>query len=206
MRLLPTLFFLAFAVLAPLAGQRGDFDNLLGTDLSQWDAVGDGLWQLTPDGILLGHRPIGEAPTSFDAWKSSPAWLYTKKQYGEYDLHLDYFLGSQGSAGVSIRDSSRANPPAPAAYVIPIVAEASADWPSGSIQGLVRAPATAQKPNAWNSLNIESRQDGLRVLINGVVTAEYTGRPGQSLAGPIGLQLHDRASVVMIRNIWILER
>jgi len=75
---------LAICVSGTLSAQRGDFDNLLGGDLSQWDSVGDGVWKLTPDGILLGRRPVDTASaeviegSSFEAWRSSQAWLYTK--------------------------------------------------------------------------------------------------------------------------------
>lgn len=217
------LVFLIVCVTGTLVAQRGDFDNLLGDDLSQWDSVGDGVWKLTPDGILLGRRPVDTASaeviegSSFEAWRSSQAWLYTKKEYGEYDLHLDYFVGAPGNSGISIRDRRRAQfavtvpndgtrTPARTAYEIQINADWPDDWPTGSVYGLTRAKDGIQKQDEWNSLNIESRNDGIRVLVNGVVVAEHPGRPGHTLVGPIGLQLHDRSSVVMFRNIWILER
>lgn len=221
-------YFLLFVLLALPAtqtalAQRGDFDNLLGKDLSQWESVGDGIWKLTPDGILLGHRPVVDAgqgvvdASSFAAWKSSQAWLYTKKEYGEFDFHLDYFVGAPGNSGVSIRDSSRAQfavtvppdserTPAHMAYEIQINPGGSDQWPTGSIYGLVRAETGVEKLDAWNSLNIESRKGGIRVSVNGIVVAEHAGLPDRPLTGPIGLQLHDRGSVVMFRDIWLMER
>jgi hypothetical protein len=219
------LVFVLFALstTASLVAQRGDFDNLLGGDLSQWESVGDGVWKLTPDGILLGARPVDRdsavivQASSFDEWRGSQAWLYTKKEYGEFDLHLDYFVGAPGNSGISIRDPHRAQfavtipvdgtrTPAKTAYEIQINADWPDDWPTGSVYGLARAKEGVQKQDEWNSLNIESRNDGIRVLVNGVVVAEHPGRPGHTLAGPIGLQLHDRSSVVMFRNLWVLER
>ena len=219
------LAFLLLALLAtPVApAQRGDFDNLLGKDLSQWDSVGDGIWKLTPDGILLGRRPVTDASqavvqgSSFTAWKSSQAWLYTKEEYDEYDLHLDFFVGAPGNSGVSIRDQSRAQfavtvphdaerTPAHVAYEIQINAGAPDQWPTGSIYGLERARTGVEKLDAWNSLNIESRKSGIRVSVNGIVVAEHASLPDRPLTGPIGLQLHDRGSVVMFRDIWLMER
>lgn len=219
------LFLLLGAALAapPAPAQRGDFDNLLGKDLAQWESVGDGVWKLTPDGILLGSRPVTEQSlaivesASFDAWKSSQAWLYTKKEYGEYDLHLDYFVGAPGNSGVSIRDQSRAQfavtvppdaqrTPAHVAYEIQINAGGPDQWPTGSIYGLERAKTGVENLDAWNSLNIESRKTGIRVSINGIVVAEHAGLADRPLTGPIGLQLHDRGSVVMFRDIWLMER
>lgn len=218
------LFLFLAALVTPAAlAQRGDFDNLLGKDLSQWESVGDGIWKLTPDGILLGHRPVTDASqaivqgSSFAAWKSSQAWLYTKKEYGEYDLHLDYFVGAPGNSGVSIRDQSRGQfvvtvpldaekTPAHVAYEIQIIASEPEQWPTGSIYGIQRAKTGVEKLDAWNSLNIESRKSGIRVSINGIVVAEHAGLPDRPLTGPIGLQLHDRGSVVMFRDIWLMER
>ena len=218
---LPLLLVLLAAQTAQ--AQRGDFDNLLGKDLSQWESVGDGIWKLTPDGILLGHRPVTDESqavverASFTAWQSSQAWLYTKKEYGEFDLHLDYFVGAPGNSGVSIRDPSRAQfavtipldanrTPAHVGYEIQINAGGSDQWPTGSIYGVERARTGVQKLDAWNSLNVESRKSGIRVLVNGIVVAEHPGLPDRPLTGPIGLQLHDRGSVVMFRDIWLMER
>ena len=218
---LPLLLVLLAAQTAQ--AQRGDFDNLLGKDLSQWESVGDGIWKLTPDGILLGHRPVTDESqaiverASFTGWQSSQAWLYTSKDYGEFDLHLDYFVGAPGNSGVSIRDQSRGQfavtvpldaerTPAHVAYEIQIIASEPEQWPTGSIYGIQRAKTGVEKLDAWNSLNIESRKSGIRVSVNGIVVAEHPGLPYRPLTGPIGLQLHDRGSVVMFRDIWLMER
>ncbi|MDA0204677.1 MAG: DUF1080 domain-containing protein [Acidobacteria bacterium] len=222
-RYLLTGLLLAFLSASVASAQRGDFDNLLGKDLVQWESVGDGIWKLTPDGILLGYRSVsdeGEAIVeggSFAAWRSSQAWLYTEKEYGEYDLHLDYFVGAPGNSGVSIRDQSRGQfavtipldadrTPAHVAYEIQINANGPDQWPTGSIYGIERAKTGVQKLDEWNSLNIESRKSGIRVSVNGIVVAEHASLPDRPLTGPIGLQLHDRGSVVMFRDIWLMER
>jgi hypothetical protein len=222
-RILLSFLLLAFVAAQTALAQRGDFDNLLGKDLSQWESVGDGIWKLTPDGILLGHRPVTDNSqaivegSSFAAWKTSQAWLYTKKDYGEYDLHLDYFVGAPGNSGVSIRDQSRGQfavsvpldadrTPAHVAYEIQILADEPGQWPTGSIYGVARAKTGVQKLDEWNSLNIESRKSGIRVSVNGIVVAEHASLPDRPLTGPIGLQLHDRGSVVMFRDIWVMER
>jgi hypothetical protein len=96
--------------------------------------------------------------------------------------------------------------PAHVAYEIQINAGGSDQWPTGSIYGLERAKTGVEKLDAWNSLNIESRKGGIRVSINGIVVAEHAGRPDRPLTGPIGLQLYDRGSVAMFRDIWLMER
>jgi hypothetical protein len=59
--------------------------------------------------------------------------------------------------------------------------------------------------NQWNSLDIESRKSGIKVMVNGQLAAEHPGEPGRPLAGPIGLQLHDQFTFLLFRNIGIRE-
>ncbi|MEP6716204.1 MAG: family 16 glycoside hydrolase [Terriglobia bacterium] len=54
-------------------------------------------------------------------------------------------------------------------------------------------------------MDIESRTAMIRARLNGVTVAESPGDPSRSGTGPIGLQLHDRFSTVLFRNVRILE-
>jgi hypothetical protein len=54
-------------------------------------------------------------------------------------------------------------------------------------------------------MDIESRHDMIRVRLNGQPVAESPGDPTRSKTGPIGLQLHDRFTWIMFRNIKIRE-
>jgi len=58
----------------------------------------------------------------------------------------------------------------------------------------------------WNSLDIESRSDRIRVRLNGQVVAEGPGEASRPKTGPIGLQLHDQFTFALFRNIRIRER
>jgi hypothetical protein len=67
------------------------------------------------------------------------------------------------------------------------------------------AKTGAQHDDDWNALDIEARDSGIKVKLNGQLVSQYPGVPGRPLKGPIGLQLHDQTSVVMFRNIKIKE-
>ena len=54
-------------------------------------------------------------------------------------------------------------------------------------------------------MTIESRKTGITVSINGKQVSHSSGDPVRSLTGPIGLQLHDRNTVVMFRDLRIRE-
>jgi hypothetical protein len=162
---------------------------------------------------------VKKADTSFIGRQ---AWLYTKDVYGEFDLHVEYFLPSGGNSGVSIRDGSRGHnaigetdaerpdlaafpktTPAHIGYEIQIIDDDKETYPTDSVYSFVPAKTGAYRKGEWNALDIESRNDRIRVRLNGELVAEYPGEPGRAKVGPIGLQLHDLFSVVMFRNIRI---
>jgi type 1 glutamine amidotransferase len=205
-------------------GWRPLFD---GKTLEGWEPRGDCKWSVLPDGSLLGQRTPGAAPAdrkAYDGWLGMQAWLYTKAEYGEFDLHVEYWIPAGGNSGVSIRDRSRAHgaigesdearpdlagfpktTPAHIGYEIQIIAGDRETYPSGSIYSLVPAKTGVQRLGAWNSMEIESRNARIRVRLNGQTVAEGPGEEARSRTGPIGLQLHDRFSTAMFRNIRIRE-
>src|SRR5436190_1585572 len=115
MKKLPCIILLA----GPLAA--ADWKPLFnGKNLDGWEAIGDGQWTVMADGTLLGQR-IGDlrkmltpggplpAPQQFKGWVDTQSWLYTRRSdFGEFDLHLEYWTKTTGNSCVSIRDSSRA--------------------------------------------------------------------------------------------------
>jgi hypothetical protein len=203
-----------------------------GKNLDGWEIRGHGEWAVMKDGTLVGKRVWPDYPKQFTfpmqakefrRWLGRQAWLYTKAEFGEFDLHLEYWVPPGGNSGVSIRDVSRAhysieeaNEPAPTrtklegspahiGYEIQIIDPDKQKFPSGSIYLFKAAKIGVQKSSGWNAMDIESRNDDIRVKVNGVVVAESAGDPSRSKVGPIGLQLHDQFSMMMFRNIRIRE-
>ena len=205
-----------------------------GKNLDGWEVRGEGIWTVMPGGVLLGQRkqPEGDTPLGapwpidlkqYRKWRYRQAWLYTKKEYEDFDLHVEYWIPAQGNSGVSIRDPSRAHyaigepdslrpdlasfpktTPAHIGYEIQIL-DGMDKNPTGSIYGLVPAKFGGQRRGEWNSLDIESRHSGIRVRLNGELVAEGPGEQGRPLRGPIGLQLHDQFTFVFFRNLKIRE-
>lgn len=226
MRIALAAFAFGLGAGAPSAG-AADWQDLLRDGLAGWRVLGDGHWSHRADGVVsasFGHdrqaafrdrASIGAE--EFALWTARQSWLYTKREFGEYDLHLEYWVNTPGNSGVSIRDPSLARcgiaerpdfacTPSKLGYEIQINSEYSDRWSTGSIYGLARAPAGLQRIGEWNRLNIESRTDAIRVYVNGQLASEHPGDPERPGRGPIGLQLHDLHSFVQFRNIWILER
>ena len=196
------LFLLSMPLTLPAA-------KLLNGNLDNWEVIGDGIWMVLRDGVLVGQRDPKKA--------EHQSWLYTKKNdYGEFDLHLEYWTKTSGNSGVSIRDTSRAKwgvitppdykrTPSKIGYEIQINNRFPDPHPSGSIYGFMDAPKDSQRVDDWNSMDISSRNDKITIKLNGKVVAEHAGDPQRSKTGPIGLQLHDQFSIIMFRNVRIQE-
>ena len=195
-----------------------------GKNLDGWEVIGDGQWTIMRDGTVVGQR-TGDlrklfAPTATPpgkGWIDNQSWLYTiRNDYGEFDLHLEYWTKSAGNSGVSIRDTSRAKwgvttppdytkTPSKIGYEIQINNRYPDPHPSGSIYGFMDAPKDAQHDDDWNAMDIISRNDKITIKLNGRIVAEHPGDPQRSKTGPIGLQLHDQFSIVQFRNVRIKE-
>ncbi|HLJ14323.1 MAG TPA: DUF1080 domain-containing protein [Bryobacteraceae bacterium] len=230
---LPIAGILSLALLAPAVMRSQDWLPLFnGKDLDGWQVRGAGEWAVMKDGTVVGKRvwpdytklftfPI--TAQQFRHWLGRQAWLYTIGEFGEFDLHVEYWIPPGGNSGVSIRDVSRAHysigntdepdpvrttlkgSPAHIGYEIQIIDPDKQKYPSGSIYLFAAAKQGVQKSSDWNSMDIESRNDRIRVKLNGEMVAASPGDPARSKVGPIGLQLHDQFSMAMFRNLRIRE-
>jgi hypothetical protein len=199
-----------------------------GKNLDGWETKGDGQWTVLGDGILIGRPVSGEknpfgaawpvtlAEKQYTDWRQTQSWLYTVAEFGQFDLHVEYLTPQGGNSGISIRDHTRGKfaigpvpdytkTPAHHGYEIQIVNGVKTKFPSGSIYLFAPAAFGHEKTSDWNTLDIESRNDIIRVKLNGVEAASHAGDPARPKTGPIGLQLHDRFNVILFRNIRIRE-
>jgi hypothetical protein len=182
---------------------------LNGKNLDGWQIVGDGVWNVLSDGTLMGQRRLGKADYQ--------SWLYTKKEFGDFEVEMDLWVRLDGNSGVSILDTSRgryaggvehdgSKLPSVVGYEIQIVfSSAEGKFPTGSIYHYVEGKRGFRRDNDWNRLNIEHRNGMIRVRLNGQLVAQMPRHADRAKSGPIGLQLHDVNSVLMVRNIRIKE-
>jgi hypothetical protein len=222
-------FVLVFALLAVYDAAAQDWKTLYnGKNLDGWQTRGDGKWTVLADGTLLAC-PVSGAKNPFGAewpvnlsekqyldWRQTQSWLYTVDEFGQFDLHVEFLTHAGGNSGISIRDNTRGQhaigpspdynkTPAHNGYEIQIINGVKTKFPTGSIYLFAPAEFGHERVNDWNSLDIESRKDVIRVKLNGQQVASHPGDPKRPQTGPIGLQLHDRFSVMMFRHIMIRE-
>ena len=224
-----TLRILVCLLLLSLSASAQEWKPLFnGKNLDGWETKGDGQWRVLTSGVLIGtpvsggKNPFGEAwpvtitEKQYMDWRQTQSWLYTVAEFGVYDLHVEYLTPVGGNSGISIRDSTRGKyalgpspdytkTPAHFGYEIQIINGVKTKYGSGAIYLFAPAELGHEKENDWNSLDIESRNDMIRVKLNGVEVSRHPGDPARPKTGPIGLQLHDRFNVIMFRNIKIRE-
>lgn len=190
----------------------GEWTKLLnGTNLDGWQIVGGGNWSVLSDGTLVGQSDP-EKPFQ------QQSWLYTKREFTQYDLHIEYWMKLGSNSGISIGDRSRGRhavpgpasdphkTPARIAYEINLDNGQPVDYDiSGSLYLIAKAVPGIQNRTDWNSIDIQVRKDLIRVRVNGKIVVEHPGLPDRPKAGPIGLQLHDSSDVIMFRNIRVSE-
>ncbi|MBS1827234.1 MAG: DUF1080 domain-containing protein [Acidobacteria bacterium] len=230
-RLSQIFLALALAAVLPVYGQskppKGYRLLFNGKTLDGWESRGDGKWTVLSDGTLSGQRvwdrlflSPGKSPLKDDKayrdWLNNQAWLYTKAEFGDFDLHVEFWTKTEGNSGISIRDTSRGEygiskppdfnrTPSKLGYEIQINNQYPDPTPTGSIYTFTKAPKEAMKEDDWNSFDIEARNGMIRVKLNGKLVSDIKADPKRPARGPIGLQLHDQFSIVQFRNIWIKE-
>src|ERR1044071_8309520 len=100
------LFFVTLAVWSlwaesskPPSGYRPLFN---GKNLDGWEQRGEGQWTVLSDGTLLAQRMWDRMMLSpdkktfpsdkeFKQWLDNQAWLYTKAEFGDFDLHVEFW-------------------------------------------------------------------------------------------------------------------
>lgn len=187
-------------------------DLLNGKNLDGWEVVGNGVWSVLKDGTLVGQADP-EKPFQ------QQSWLYTKSEFKEYDLQVNYWMRLGSNSGISIGDRSRAryavpgpesNPertPARIAYEINLDNGKPVDYDiTGSLYLIAKAQPGLQNSTDWNTIEVQVRKNMIRVKVNDTTVVENPGVPDRPKAGPIGLQLHDNRDVIMFRNIRLRDQ
>jgi hypothetical protein len=159
-----SLLFLACSALAVRAGAPEGFTPLFnGKDLSGWKATGKKEVWGAENGVLYVAGGGG-------------GWLLTDKEYGDFELRLEYKMPKMGNSGVGLRTPAPGEQPKgqnwdPAYVGMEIQILDDANWKglqswqhTGSIYNVVPAKKVNSKPfGEWNSMRIVCK--GPHVLI-----------------------------------------
>jgi hypothetical protein len=211
---LPLALAVAFLLLATGSPHAADKDqsgwvNLLeGDDLGKhWTTTGN--WKLDKDGVASLHPRPGEK-----GWQRYDAYLWSKKEYRDFEAEFEYKLGKRGNSGFYFHVGDRKSPVQKGLEVQlydSFGKKAGArltDHDSGGIiPGFPPKKNTAKAAGEWNKMKVVVKGNTVTVTLNGEVVNEVAldspkikGRPA---TGYIGFQ--DHGMPLSVRNVRVRE-
>jgi hypothetical protein len=151
---------------------------------------------------------------------SGGGWLMTEKEYGDFEIRLEYKVPKGGNSGVALRAPLMGDP-AYQGMEIQILDDYADQYKNlrptqytGSIYDVVPPAKRVTKPaGEWNSMRIVARGRQVTIWVNGeqIVDANlddqkasFAKHPGlERKEGHLGLQSHDGR--VEFRNIYVKQ-
>jgi len=186
-------FALALVVTATVqfaaAADDGWTDLFDGKTLKGWTQKGGKAKYEAKDGMIVGHS----VPNT------SNSFLCTEKNYGDFELELEFKVDPTLNSGIQIRSESKPDyrngrvhgyqveiDPSKRAWSAGIYDEARRGW----LFKLDKNPEArkAFKQNEWNKYRIVCKGDSIKTWINGVPAADL--KDDMTPSGFIGLQVH----------------
>lgn len=181
-----------------------------GKDLTGWHVK---------DGKLTSWKANGEMISCI---APGGGWLASDKEYGNFELKIEYRIPEGGNSGLGIRFPAQGDP-AHVGMEIQILDDFAPQYknlnPAQYNGGIYyQAPAkvkAAKKPGEWNQYHVIARGPKIQIWLNGteiqnVNVEEYTKGQGGHMAlaqrprrGFVGMQSH--GDQVDFRNIMIRE-
>ncbi|WP_166819665.1 3-keto-disaccharide hydrolase [Thalassoroseus pseudoceratinae] len=188
------------------------FRSLLdGSELTHWEGAGqppETCWELA-DGVLTCVKPKGP-------------WLRSRKEYGDFNLRLQYRLQAGSNSGVYVRVPHDGNhhrdkdSQPPAGFEVQVLDDSAEKYKSlkdyqysASVYDIAGAsPRVCRPPGQWNTLEIECKGHTVRTVHNGVEVVHVTAQKHpliklRQTRGYLGLQNHGVG--VSFRNLRIRE-
>jgi hypothetical protein len=169
-----------------------------GQDFTGWILPEFGTCEVVNGEMVLTGKPGQASPEG--------KYLFTQKSFGNFILKLQYRTNAGGNSGIAIRYPGDGNPAWTGYYVQILVGQDK--HPTGSIHNISRAYAAVEgesiaRDEQWNTMEIRCVGDEITTIVNGHQVAY--GRDRRSLRGPVGLQIHDKDTVLRFKDIQIKE-
>jgi hypothetical protein len=187
-------------------GHRSLFN---GKDLTGWIGAkepADKCWEVQ-DGLIVCNGAKG-------------TWLRSDKEYGDFNLRLDFQVSAGGNSGVFVRvpedgNHHRENETAPpAGFEVQILDDSDKQYNdlkvfqySGSAYDIAGAsPRNVRSAGQWNTMEINCRGQHITISQNGAVVVDLNDQTHplirlRNTTGFLGLQNHN--TVVKFRNVRI---
>ena len=202
------LLLTIFIVLAPaLCAEGRDWVTLYnGKDLNGWQTTGN--WLPQKDGSLLIKPRKGEK-----GWQRYSAYLWSKKKYKDFVLHVEYKYPPKGNSGVHFRVGDLKNPVNTGIEAQVLDSYGKKKMGHHDHGGIIRTVGASKnmskKAGEWNTMILTCKGYHLKVQLNGEqivdIHLDKTPMKDRPLEGHIGLQDHGEPNNLHFRNIKIKE-
>jgi hypothetical protein len=169
MKPLKSLLVIAFAfLLIPslrAADQQGFVSLFNGKDLSGWTMGPDKSW-VVEDGVIALKR------AQYDGAEHNADYLWTRDQYANFILELEFKIPEQANSGVYLRTPDKANPVYTGIEVQVANSHGrtnlSRTGTAGAIYDCVAPSSNPVKaPGEWNQYRITCDRNKIQVVLNG---------------------------------------
>jgi hypothetical protein len=183
-----------------MSGTPGGYDNeagwtnlIEGSRMSGLHPVQAADWH-PADGAIVATKGVG--------------FLVTDREYGDFQIHAEFYAEADTNSGVFLRCSDGQNPTSIACYEVNIWdARPKPEYGTGAIVDVAAVtPAMPKAGGHWNNYDITAKGDHFIVKLNGVTTADVHN--AKHSKGLVGLQYaagNDKAhpSVLKWRKVQI---
>jgi len=177
-----------------------------GKSLDAWTTNGN--WFVNDEGLLTIEPRKGER-----GWQRFDDYLWTKQQYGDFQISLEFKIPPRGNSGVFVRVGDTSDP-VDTGIEVQIMDTHGKKNPGqhdcgGVIQTVGPSKNMAKPAGEWNQMLITCKGKQLSVELNGEQVVDIdlseTSRKDRPLTGAIGLQDHGQKSWFKNVKIRTLE-
>ena len=177
-----------------------------GKDLNGWQTTGN--WLPQKDGSVLIQPRKGEK-----GWQRYDAYLWSKKKYKDFVLHVEYKYPPKGNSGIHFRVGDLKNPVNTGIEAQVLDSFGKKKVGPHDHGGIIRTVGASKnmskKAGEWNTMIVTCKGHHLQVELNGEgivdIQLDKTPMKNRPLEGYIGLQDHGEPNNLYFRNIKIKE-
>ncbi len=142
-----------------IAGEPGWTMLFDGSNLNDWEPIGNANWRLTDGGIVQADLGNG--------------FLVSKKDYGDFELKAEFWVDATANSGVFIRATDPKQVTAKNAYEVNIYdTRPDPSYGTGAIVDVAKVSPMPKAGNQWNYYEIVAKGDTFTITLNGIKTVD----------------------------------
>ena len=182
------------AIAAGCAGSGPGWTTLVdnGKGMENFDRFREANWQVKDDAIYA------------DSGGKDPAYLVSKKSYGDFEMRVEFWASHDANSGVFLRCQNPKDVGDENCYEANIFDQRpDPSYATGAIVKVATVPASFERAGGkWNTFEITAKGSRLIVVMNGKQTVDVIAKRNH-MSGPFALQWG--RGVIKFRKVQIRE-